>query len=177
MLSSTIAIIGLGHISKALIEEIRKIAPDAKIIYNTRTRDFDFESKHDLVYVADVKDLAAQCDVLVPMCALTKQTENLINEEVIAQLKPEAGLINMSRGKVVDTAALQNALEKKAIKYAILDTTFPEPLPKEHPLWSLDNCFIFPHYATNTMAVREALVSEVSLMSEVSPFLLSLVVF
>lgn len=108
-----------------------------------------------------MKDLAAQCDVLVPMCALTKQTEHLINQEVIAHLKPEAGLINMSRGKVVDTAALQAALEKKAIKYAILDTTFPEPLPKDHPLWSLENCFIFPHYATNTMAVREALVSEI----------------
>ena len=121
----------------------------------------DFESKHNLHYVPDVKELAAECDVLVPMCALTKQTEHLINKEVIAHLKPEAGIINMSRGKVVDTAALQEALENKAIKYAILDTTFPEPLPKEHPLWSLDNCFIFPHYATNTMAVREALVSEI----------------
>jgi len=159
--SSTIAIIGLGFISKCLVEEIRKIAPDARIIYNTRTRDVDFESKHNMEYVADVKELASLCDVLVPMCALNKQTEHLISKEVIAQLKPHAGLINMSRGKVVDTDALTEALETKAIKYAILDTTYPEPLPIEHPLWNLDNCFIFPHYATNTMAVREALVSEI----------------
>jgi lactate dehydrogenase-like 2-hydroxyacid dehydrogenase len=58
------------------------------------------------MYVADVADLASQCDVLVPMCALTKQTEHLINQDVISQLKPDAGLINMSRGKVVDTDAL-----------------------------------------------------------------------
>ena len=113
------------------------------------------------MYVADVADLASQCDVLVPMCALTKQTEHLINQDVISQLKPDAGLINMSRGKVVDTDALTEALKTKSIKYAILDTTYPEPLPSGHPLWNLDNCFVFPHYATNTMAVREALVSEI----------------
>jgi len=159
--SSTIAIVGLGLISKALIEEIRKIAPDARIIYNTRTRDFDFESKHSLEYIGDLSELARQCDVLVPMCALTKSTEHLISRDVLAQLQPHAGFINMSRGKVVDTDALTEALEKKAIKYAILDTTYPEPLPAEHPLWSQENCFIFPHYATNTMAVREALVNEI----------------
>ncbi|KAL7543976.1 hypothetical protein ACHAXR_013456 [Thalassiosira sp. AJA248-18] len=159
--SSTIAIVGLGLISKALIEEIRKIAPDARIIYNTRTRDIDFESKHNLEYIPDVSDLASQCDVLVPMCALNKQTKHLISKDVLAQLQPHAGFINMSRGAVVDTDALTEALEKKAIKYAILDTTYPEPLPSDHALWNLDNCFIFPHYATNTMAVREALVSEI----------------
>ena len=46
--SSTIAIIGMGLISKSLVEEIRKLAPDARIIYNTRTRDYDFENKHKL---------------------------------------------------------------------------------------------------------------------------------
>mmetsp|Transcript_15308 Transcript_15308/g.32913 ORF Transcript_15308/g.32913 Transcript_15308/m.32913 type:complete len:909 (-) Transcript_15308:88-2814(-) len=159
--SSTIAIIGLGLISKSLVEEIRKIAPDARIIYNTRTRDVDFESKHKMEYFSDVKELACQCDVLVPMCALNKQTEHIISKDVIAQLQPHAGFINMARGKVVDTDALTEALETKAIKYAILDTTYPEPLPSTHALWSLDNCFIFPHYATNTMAVREALVNEI----------------
>ena len=159
--SSTIAIIGMGLISKSLVEEIRKLAPEARIIYNTRTRDYDFENKHKLEYIDDVSELAAQCDVLVPMCPLTKQTDNLISKDVIAKLRPHAGLINMSRGKIVDTDALTEALEKKAIKYAILDTTYPEPLPTQHPLWDLDNCFIFPHYATNTMAVREALVNEI----------------
>lgn len=146
--SSTIAIIGLGLISKALIEEIRKIAPEARIIYNTRTRDFDFESKFNLEYISCLNELARQCDVLVPMCALNKQTEDLVSKEVISNLQPHAGIINMARGKVVETDAMTEALQSKAIKYAILDTTYPEPLPKEHPLWSLDNCFIFPHYAS-----------------------------
>ncbi|KAL7536591.1 LOW QUALITY PROTEIN: hypothetical protein ACHAWF_005504 [Thalassiosira exigua] len=85
-------------------------------------------------YAADVGDLAERCDVLVPMCALTKRTERMISEEVIGRLRPHAGIVNMSRGKVVDTDALTEALEKKSIKYAILDTTYPEPLPADHPL-------------------------------------------
>mmetsp|Transcript_21337 Transcript_21337/g.43840 ORF Transcript_21337/g.43840 Transcript_21337/m.43840 type:complete len:905 (+) Transcript_21337:130-2844(+) len=161
--SSTIAIVGLGLIAKNLVEEIRKLAPDTRIIYHVPStmRDFDAESKLNLEYVAEITELAGQCDVLLPLCPLTKHTEHLVGKSVIANLKPHAGLINMSRGKVVDTDALTEALEKKSIKYALLDTTFPEPLPADHRLWGLENCFIFPHYATNTMAVREALVSEI----------------
>ncbi|KAL3793399.1 hypothetical protein HJC23_001847 [Cyclotella cryptica] len=159
--SSTIAVIGLGLISKALIEEVRKIAPNARIIYYTRTRDVDFESKCNIEYIDNLKDLASQCDVLVPLCSLTSKTENMIGRDVLSFLQPHAGIINMSRGKVVDTDALVEALESRRIKYAILDTTYPEPLPEDHPLWSLENCYVLPHYATNTMEVREALVSEI----------------
>jgi len=67
----------------------------------------------------------------------------------------------MARGGVVDHEALTEVLETNSIKYALLDTTFPEPLPADHRMWKLKNCFIFPHYATNTMAVREALVNEI----------------
>jgi ribulose-5-phosphate 4-epimerase/fuculose-1-phosphate aldolase len=95
------------------------------------------------------------------MCPLTKQTEHIVSKEIISKLKPSAGLLNVARGKVVDTDALVQALETKAIKYAILDTTFPEPLPKDHKLWKMENCHIFPHYATNTMAVRKSLVEDI----------------
>ena len=161
--SCTIAIIGLGLISKGLIEEIRKLAPDTRIIYNVpkQRRDFDFESKHKLEYVAELTDLASQCDILLPLCSLNKSTEHLIDKKILGCLKPEAGIINVSRGKVVDTDALTEALENKSIRYAILDCTYPEPLPADHPLWKKENCFIFPHYATNTMDVREKLVTDI----------------
>lgn len=160
---STVGIVGLGLIAKTLIAEVRKIAPDATIIYHVPVtmRDFDAESKLNLEYVGNLNDLAKRCDVLLPLCPLNKHTEHLVNREVISNLRPSAGIINVSRGKVVDTDALTEALENKAIKYALLDTTFPEPLPADHRLWSLDNAFVFPHYATNTMAVREALVNEI----------------
>ena len=161
--STTVAIVGMGVIAKRLVEEIRKIAPDTRIIYNVppTMRDLDAENKFSVEYVADLVDMASQCDVLLPLCPLTKHTENLIGKNVISNLQPHAGIINMSRGKVVDTGALTKALENKSIKYAILDTTFPEPLPRDHRLWNVENCFIFPHYATNTYAVREALVANI----------------
>jgi phosphoglycerate dehydrogenase-like enzyme len=161
--SCTIGIVGLGLIAKGLIAEIRKLAPDTRIIYTTTPdrRDFDVESKMNLEFVAELKDVASQCDVLLPLCSLNKSTENLINKEILGCLRPDAGIINVSRGKIVDTDALTEALEKKTIRYAILDCTYPEPLPAEHPLWKKDNCFIFPHYATNTMDVREKLVTDI----------------
>jgi len=160
---STIAIIGMGLIAKGLVTEIRKLAPDTRIVYHVpfHMRNFDAESNFNLEYIGTVKELAACCDVLIPLCPLTKQTEHLIDQEVLDQFQPHAGLINMSRGKVVDTNALTESLRAKKIQYAILDTTFPEPLPKEHDLWSMEGCFILPHYATNTMAVREALVGDI----------------
>lgn len=161
--STTVAIVGMGVIAKRLVEEIRKIAPDTRIIYSVppTMRDLDAENKFAVEYVADLVELASQCDVLLPLCPLTRHTENLIGKDVISKLQPHAGIINMSRGKVVDTDALTEALDNKTIKYAILDTTFPEPLPEDHRLWKVENCFIFPHYATNTYAVREALVAEI----------------
>ncbi|EEC45357.1 hypotheticalal protein, partial [Phaeodactylum tricornutum CCAP 1055/1] len=94
--------------------------------------------------------MASLCDVLLPMCPLNKHTTHVIDAKVLNRLRPDAGLINMARGKVVDTDALTAALQEGKIQYAILDTTFPEPLPTNHPLWSISNCFILPHFATNT---------------------------
>ena len=102
--SSTIAIFGLGLIAKSLIEEIRKLAPDARIIYTVPKirRDFDAEIKMNLEYISDLKDLASQCVILLPLCSLKKTTEHLISKEILACLKSDAGLINVSRGKIGD---------------------------------------------------------------------------
>ena len=165
---SKIAIIGMGVIGQELVRQIRALAPDTTIMYHVPEcfRDVDAEGKYQLQYQGNLATMAKECDVLVPMCPLTKATEHLVNDEILACLRPDAGLINMARGKVVDTEALSRALEKKQFKYAILDTTFPEPLPDDHPLWKMENCFIFPHYATNTMAVRKTLVEEIQPLVE-----------
>ena len=159
----TIAVVGMGLIAKKLIESIRKIAPSTRIVYHVPAcfKDVDAEEKYNLEYVSSLEDMAAMCDVLLPLCPLNKHTEGIISREVLSKLQPHAGFINVARGAVVDHEALTEALENKAIKYALLDTTFPEPLPADHRLWKLENTFIFPHYATNTMAVRESLVNEI----------------
>jgi lactate dehydrogenase-like 2-hydroxyacid dehydrogenase/ubiquinone/menaquinone biosynthesis C-methylase UbiE len=165
---SRIALIGMGTIAKELVRQVRCLAPDTEILYHVQetSRNAATEAEYHLQYYADLKEMASKCDILVPLCPLTEQTRNLINDDVLSQLPSHAGLLNLSRGGVVDTEALTQSLQAKQFRYAILDTTAPEPLPPDHPLWSVSNCFIFPHFATNTMAVRRALVQDIQPLIE-----------
>ena len=69
-------------------------------------------------------------------------------------MKNSAVLINVARGPVVDTAALTEALQQRIIYAAGLDVTDPEPLPRDHPLLSLDNVTLAPHLGSATMQTR-----------------------
>ncbi|MCQ2359803.1 MAG: D-2-hydroxyacid dehydrogenase, partial [Phascolarctobacterium sp.] len=84
-------------------------------------------------------------------------TKNLFNAEVIAKLKPTAALINISRGAVVDTDALYDALFNGKLAYAAMDVTSPEPLPGEHKLLTLPNVTVTPHMASATVETRDAM--------------------
>ncbi len=75
----------------------------------------------------------------------TPETEHLIGAAELAAMKPDAVLINIARGGVVDQAALVVALQDRRIGGAFLDVTTPEPLPEGHPLWSLDNAVVTMH--------------------------------
>jgi phosphoglycerate dehydrogenase-like enzyme len=75
----------------------------------------------------------------------TAETNKLIGAAELAAMKPNATLINIARGSVVDQEALVEALRDKAIGAAFLDVTDPEPLPSDHPLWGLDNAHITMH--------------------------------
>src|SRR5215472_14013294 len=79
--------------------------------------------------------------------ALTPATRNLISRAELAAMDPGVWLVNVARGKVVDTEALVQALRSGQIGGAALDVTDPEPLPAGHPLWDLPNCLITPHTA------------------------------
>ena len=70
-------------------------------------------------------------------------------------MRPTAILVNTSRGPVVDTAALVDALRAGTIAGAALDVTDPEPLPPDHPLLALDSCLVVPHIASATRATRD----------------------
>jgi phosphoglycerate dehydrogenase-like enzyme len=89
----------------------------------------------------------------------TPETDKMIGATELAAMKPSATLINIARGSVIDQDALVTALEAKTIAAAVLDVTEPEPLPADHPLWSLDNAHITMHLsgrAQDKMFVRSA---------------------
>ena len=72
-------------------------------------------------------------------------------------MKPSALLINVARGKVVNQEDLYKALKEKRIRGAGLDVLDPEPLPKDHPMWKLDNVYITPHNASSSPFMRDRL--------------------
>lgn len=91
--------------------------------------------------------LLAEADVVVLCVPLTEETTGMIDAAALATMKRGAYLINIARGKVVDTDALVAALRDGHLAGAGLDVTDPEPLPPEHPLWDLPNLIITPHVA------------------------------
>mmetsp|Transcript_24056 Transcript_24056/g.57321 ORF Transcript_24056/g.57321 Transcript_24056/m.57321 type:complete len:1177 (-) Transcript_24056:238-3768(-) len=158
---ATIGIVGMGKIAIALCERLRKLT-HCRIIYThdpEKRRGAD-ESRLYLEY-ASLDTVLKESDVVLPMCSLTSETGGLIGYNEIAKMKKTACLINAARGKIVDTDGLTQALKEGLIRHAFLDTTDPEPLPRGHPLLSLKNVTITPHYATNTSFVRKQLVEDV----------------
>jgi phosphoglycerate dehydrogenase-like enzyme len=79
--------------------------------------------------------------------ALTPDTVGIIGRDELARMSERGWLVNVARGKHVVTDELVEALRDSVIGGAALDVTDPEPLPDDHPLWSIPNCIITPHVA------------------------------
>ncbi|HUP48808.1 MAG TPA: D-2-hydroxyacid dehydrogenase [Thermoanaerobaculia bacterium] len=94
-----------------------------------------------------IEEVIAESDYVVLCTPLTPSTFRLMSSERLGLIRAHAVLINISRGAVVDEAALIEALRERRIRGAALDVFETEPLPPESPLWSLDNILISPHAA------------------------------
>jgi len=97
--------------------------------------------------VEDLLDLLATSDVVAVCCPLTPATRNSLDARAFSAMKPSAFLVNVTRGEVMDEAALVAALETGRIRGAALDVAPREPLPADSPLWAFDNVVMTPHTA------------------------------
>jgi phosphoglycerate dehydrogenase-like enzyme len=98
-------------------------------------------------------------DWIILAVPATAETDGMIGADELAAMKNSATLINIARGSVIDQDALVAALQDKQIANAFLDVTTPEPLPADHPLWTLDNAHVTMHLsgrAQDKMFVRSA---------------------
>ena len=102
--------------------------------------------------------LLPQADIVALTCALTPETERLINAETLALLKPSSLLVNLARGRCVDEPALVAALEAGALAGAALDVFAEEPLPSSSPLWAAKNVFLTPHTGGETQRYEENVI-------------------
>jgi len=101
----------------------------------------------EFVRSVSVDEIAAASDVVVLACPLTPETTGLMSRARIFSMKPDAILVNVSRGAVVDDGALLEALRDGRIAGAALDVFVTQPLPPDHPYFGFDNVIITPHMA------------------------------
>jgi phosphoglycerate dehydrogenase-like enzyme len=106
-------------------------------------------------------DALAEAKVVFVALALTPETERIIGAPQLAAMRADSWLVNVARGRHVDTDALVTALDDGAIAGAALDVTDPEPLPDGHPLWSQPRCIITPHTADTLEMVERPLARRI----------------
>ena len=105
------------------------------------------------------RDRLGEYDWVILAVPATPETDNMIGAAELTAMKTSATLLNIARGSVVDQNALVTALQNKTIAAAFLDVTTPEPLPADHPLWTLDNAHITMHLSGRSqdkMFIRSA---------------------
>src|SRR5690348_2315097 len=100
--------------------------------------------------MGEFKSLLPEADFVALTCPLTKETENLVDADAFGRMKPSAYLVNVARGRVVDEAALVDALAARRIAGAGIDVTAEEPLAPSSPLWGMAQVLITPHTAGET---------------------------
>lgn len=138
----TLAVIGLGRIGKGIARRAK--AMGMRVVGTRRTAAPVPEV--DAVYPPeDLHRVLEQADHVVLTVPLTPATRNLIDAKALEAMRPTAFLINVSRGPVVDEAALIEALRRHRIAGAAMDVFDREPLPAESPLWGVENLILTPH--------------------------------
>ncbi len=139
-----LGVVGLGSIGGEVAR--LGVAFGMRVIGVRRHVDRGGPAGVDAVWAPDrLDDLAAVADVLVLATPLTGETEALIDARRLSGMKPGAWLVNVSRGQLVDAAALVAALQSGALSGAALDVFAHEPLPADSPLWDAPNLLITPH--------------------------------
>lgn len=146
----TMGIVGYGEIgrecarlAKALGVKIYAMRRNPERSQNDPIVDRIFATK-------DLHEMLAEVDVVLAAAPLTPETKHMLSKAQFASMKPSAIVINVGRGPVIDEAALIEALQTQQIAAAALDVYEAEPLPKDSPLWDMENVLISPHCTDRT---------------------------
>lgn len=139
----TAVILGTGDIGRNTAKRLR--AFDVYTI-GIRRRPVPEEYFDEVFTIKELDACLSRADIVIGCLPKTAATEGgLLDWRRIGLMKPECVFVNVGRGSLVDTEALARALRDNRLLGAVLDVTEPEPLPKEHSLWGLDNVLLTPH--------------------------------
>jgi phosphoglycerate dehydrogenase-like enzyme len=141
---STILVVGLGAIGGAVARRVTAMGADVIGIRRTG-RPGQHDNAREIATPDRLPDLLPLADVVVLAAPHTRETRGLIGAAELRVMSPDALLVNVSRGQLVDEVALAEALSAGRIAGAALDVFHDEPLPPDSPLWTLPNVLITPH--------------------------------
>ncbi len=152
----TLLVVGLGDIGGRLAQLAK--AFDMPVV-GLRRHPASGRGSADAVHAMDeLNALLPDADFVALTCPLTAETENLIDAEALNRMKPTARLVNVARGRVVDEAALIQALATRRIAGAGIDVTAEEPLSPNSPLWAMEQVLITPHTAGETRRYEDNVI-------------------
>ena len=151
-----LGLVGFGSIGQAMAE--LGLALGMEVLLHSRTE----KTAPAGCRWVDLAALFRESDVVSLHCPLTDATRNLVDEKLLALMKPTAFLINTARGALVDEAALADALNRGALAGAGIDVFSQEPPSAKHPLLSAKNCILTPHVAWASREARKRLIQIVA---------------
>ena len=143
MADATVLVVGLGDIGRHFARLCK--AMGAYVIGVKRRPSSKPDCADELYTMEHLDELLPRADVIFSILPGTKEVYHLYNKDRFAKMKKAAIFINDGRGGAVDAEALYEALTEGKISAAAIDVTEPEPLPKDHKLWQLDNLLLTPH--------------------------------
>ncbi|SMO42615.1 D-2-hydroxyacid dehydrogenase [Halorubrum cibi] len=144
---SRVAVVGLGAIGETIVDRLSAFDVETVGVRYTPEKGGPTD---EVVGFDRIHEAVADAEYVVLACPLSDATEGLVDGDVLRTMRADAVLVNVARGRVVDTDALVSALRNNRIRGAALDVTDPEPLPEDHHLWGLSDVTITPHNAGHT---------------------------
>lgn len=142
-----VLVVGAGAVADAVVTRLRPFEVEITQVARTARETPGGQVRA----VADLPELVADADVVVLAVPLDRTTHHLVDADLLARMKDGTLVVNVARGKVVDTDALLAELNAGRLR-AALDVTDPEPLPSDHPLWRAPNVLITAHQGGNSTA-------------------------
>jgi phosphoglycerate dehydrogenase-like enzyme len=159
LLGGRVSILGGGGIAESLV---RLLQPFDCHITVVRQNVRDMDGVDDVLEADRYPDALAGADLVVLALSLTPETDGIIGRGEFKLMEQHAWLINVARGRHIVTDELVDALRDGVIGGAGLDVTDPEPLPADHPLWTLPNCIVTPHVGNTPEMARPLLAERVT---------------
>ena len=145
----TVCIVGCGSVGTECAKRFQAFGSRVIGIQRTVSSSYSFVEYNEICSVNELDKSLSEIDILVLALPLTEDTRHLMNRDRIFNLKQGAIVVNLSRGEIIETKPLIEAICNGTIGGAVLDVFEEEPLPTDSPLWNQENVILTPHNSFN----------------------------